>query len=68
MISVTASIVPFGPCKGDWQQKGCASGKPSVHNVETHGVERDQCASHSPWDVNDRTPEGSIIRFAGPAA
>ncbi len=60
--TVQASITPLGPCKGDWMQAGCASDLPSVHNVETHGVERDVCAYHSPYDVTTERPAGSIIR------
>lgn len=45
-------------CKGDWMQAGCASGRESVHRVKTHGVTRDVCAYHSPYDVNEEHPVG----------
>lgn len=62
--TATQSPTPLTPCKGDWLQRGCASGLPSVHNVLTHDVERDCCAVHSPFDVKDAYPVGSIIRYA----
>ena len=50
----------FNDCRGDWTQRGCASGKPSVHRVTTHGATRDVCAYHSPFDVDDAHPVGWV--------
>lgn len=47
-------------CRGDWTQRGRASGKPSVHRVTTHGETRDACAYHSPFDVDDAHPVGWV--------
>lgn len=46
------------PCKGDWTQRGCATGRPSVHHVTTHATPRDCCAYHSPYDVSADKPVG----------
>jgi hypothetical protein len=65
--TTTSPASQLAPCKGDWMQRGCKTGKPSVHRVFTHGAARDCCAYHSPYDVDDRRPAGWIAPEAEPS-
>ena len=61
MRTTTRPVTDLKPCKGDHWQRGCASGRPTVHRVTIWGATFDVCALHSPFDVSDERPAGSEI-------